>query len=546
MNVLRWLLLVVPLFVCESSNAQGDSLYLKHRAQILSPQESDALRESYNYFESQVSQHLATGDTLSAVRDLRLIAIGQNALGMFDSCEQTCVMAIDLLKNQPLNEKVLGSLTGLNNQLGLMYRTQQHYDISMLYYERALTYSLRRSDSLTILNNIGLNYLDMRQYTQAERYFNLTLSLSSPTNNVKNYHRVLSNVGHAQGKQDKPGALINLEASLAGRKLDLDSKGTYSSYQHLTDYYLDRQDLKKARAYADSALQTARSFNSLSYIEDALKRVLRASGEEIPIEFVRLSDSLENMNRSSQNRFAAMAYDFQAQQRLAAENALLAERQKASKVFFIYVAILLVLLGTGLYLVLKSRHRKRQQLQIYRTETRISKRVHDEVANDLYILMAQSQSKTSKPEDWIDQLDKIYAKTRDISREIGSLEVDQDFGNVLKAMLASYSTEHIHLIIQGWNSVDWERLTQLERITLYRVLQELMTNMKKHSHASTVIVSINQDTEKLTVSYTDNGVGTYLKRSGGLRNVETRMAGIRGTIRFETAPENGFRAELKI
>lgn len=94
-------------------------------------------------------------------------------------------------------------------------------------------------------------------------------------------------------------------------------------------------------------------------------------------------------------------------------------------------------------------------------------------------------------------------------------------------------------------TIPWEKLSVNKKQVLYRVLQELMTNMKKHSQANLVAINF-QHNKKLIVSYKDNGKGTMLKKGTGLNHTENRMASIKGSITFETAPLKGFKAIIRI
>ncbi len=71
-----------------------------------------------------------------------------------------------------------------------------------------------------------------------------------------------------------------------------------------------------------------------------------------------------------------------------------------------------------------------------------------------------------------------------------------------------------------------------------------MVNMKKHSKASLVALSFSETKNKINISYTDNGLGTNLKKSTGLLNVENRISSIKGTIIFESEINKGFKVKI--
>lgn len=80
------------------------------------------------------------------------------------------------------------------------------------------------------------------------------------------------------------------------------------------------------------------------------------------------------------------------------------------------------------------------------------------------------------------------------------------------------------------------------KLTIYRIVQELMNNIVKYAQASSVKVVITQDGPGLTVSVQDNGIGfdKSIKRSGlGLANIKSRVELFQGTLQVNSAPGKG-------
>jgi signal transduction histidine kinase len=101
----------------------------------------------------------------------------------------------------------------------------------------------------------------------------------------------------------------------------------------------------------------------------------------------------------------------------------------------------------------------------------------------------------------------------------------------------------IDLVARG----DLDRLPDQHRTCVYRVVQEALTNVVRHSGAGRIEVSvIGQDTS-LDVSISDNGVGfdALSTASGlGLRGIEERVRELGGTLQIHSA--NGAGTKLKI
>ena len=204
-----------------------------------------------------------------------------------------------------------------------------------------------------------------------------------------------------------------------------------------------------------------------------------------------------------------------------------------------------------LFYQLTQRHRRERLLDTYAAETRLSKKIHDEIANELYTALHYIESEEVlsgvRKEKLIEQLDNIYLMTRNISRENNDIDTGLRFPGQLKLMLGTYSDTNVNVIVKGIIKINWDKIESTKKIATYRVLQELMVNMSKHSRATVVLLDFSIDRAKVKIVYSDNGVGACcktLKSKNGLQNVENRMVSIGGNISFDTKAEKGFHITL--
>jgi signal transduction histidine kinase len=80
-------------------------------------------------------------------------------------------------------------------------------------------------------------------------------------------------------------------------------------------------------------------------------------------------------------------------------------------------------------------------------------------------------------------------------------------------------------------------------VTLYRVVQEALTNVARHADAAEVAVSLRADNGRLRLSVQDDGAGLRTQPTPhlGLLGMRERIAALDGTLEFITAPHSGFR-----
>ncbi|WP_368658873.1 sensor histidine kinase [Metabacillus halosaccharovorans] len=95
------------------------------------------------------------------------------------------------------------------------------------------------------------------------------------------------------------------------------------------------------------------------------------------------------------------------------------------------------------------------------------------------------------------------------------------------------------------NSLD-EDLT----INIYRIIQELITNAKKHSHANYIHVRMTMNQDHFNLLYEDDGVGIKSEnRNGnhfGLSSIKERVKSINGEYYLNSAPNEGTIIRIKI
>ena len=152
----------------------------------------------------------------------------------------------------------------------------------------------------------------------------------------------------------------------------------------------------------------------------------------------------------------------------------------------------------------------------------------------------------NKKETLLNNLDKIYFRTRNISKENSAIHTGEKYEANLKEMLHNFSNETIKVIIKDNKNIDWSKIQSEKKIALHRILQELMVNMKKHSHCSFVIIGFENHNNSIEINYSDNGIGfvNELNLKNGLQNVENRIHAINGTITFDSETNKGFKSKI--
>ena len=530
------------------SQNQKDSLPYYYNI-ITSLEKSDQLDRAFRFFETLIDNQVKNRETIPAVQNLRRVAIGQFELGFLYESEATALRALLLLEPLETSPAVQEAKSGLLNHMGIVYRQLNAYDKSLSYYQEALTYALDYSDSIPIMNNILYVLMDQEKYSLALRNAELILNKRLQRKDSIGIARALDNLGFVQSKLKIPSALENMKTSLSMRQSHHNLSGTYASYQHLSEHFQSIGFDKQAIYYAEEAYKIANTINSAAYLEDALSRLLDLSENTRVVAYKKLTDSISSAKQVRENKYAMVKYNVEKERekRLAAE--LINERDKTYKVLFIAAFVLAVMIGFfGVYR--KNQQRKREVvLAAQRTEDRISRTIHDDLANDVSGVITFVESKIlisdGLKEQLLSFLDDIYVRARNISVANAGMDVT-DFDATLKNLISQYHPKGMHVVTSPYSNIDWSVISEHKKVAVYKCLQELLVNTKKHSQATNISIVFKKKGKKREIVYSDNGQGFEMDKKvyRGLHNVETRMNEIGGSFSFKANKGKGFKASL--
>ncbi|CAI2769234.1 tetratricopeptide repeat-containing sensor histidine kinase [Flavobacterium collinsii] len=453
----------------------------------------------------------------------------------------------------------------INNRLGIADKELSLYNDAIFYYKEAVKDYSDPADKLTPLSNIAPVYIQQKKYDKAiailESILNTKILDNKTLSNKK--ARNQDNLGYAYFKKgiDEKGFYLMTKA-LNTRNEIKDAYGSIESYLHLADYYA-KKDILESNKNALTAYNIATKLNSVDERLEALQILISNDHGPQTSKYVQkyftLNDSIIKVRNNFKNKFAKIKYDAKkekdenAKLRLEkAENQLSLQKAKYLRIVFAIVFVFLVILIVIVVRYYKNKNRAIEFKTSYITEARIAKKIHDELANDVFHVIAfaesQSLSKESTKENLLQKLDDIYGRVRGISRENNKIDTGVNFTHSIKEMLSTYNTNDRNIIVTNLETINWEDINDTKKITISRILQELMVNMKKHSQASIVGIKFENNEKSISIRYTDNGKGfeKATTAKNGLQNMEHRIQAVKGTIDFETEPDKGFKANLSI
>lgn len=483
----------------------------------------------------------------------------QQIQGNYSISETTATETIPFFNKNTISEYKCYTYT----LLGINYKNLFDFDNSIYYYNQAIREAKAELQKAILKNNIAVIYNDKQEYQTAIKILLPLTQKKEVLNNSETYARVLDNLGHAYFKMGNIKSINYLNQSLIIRKRIADDWGMIASYLHLSEYY-KKTNPNLANVYAVLAYKKATKVNSVDDRLESLALLTQNSpGNQSKLysqKYIRINDSIKKVRQKARNQFAKIKYDSKKEKeenfRLKTqkvETALDLEQQKNSNLLLIFIALIGILSTFFLYFYLKAINKKEKLQTSYDTETRIAKKLHDELANDVYHTMAfaetQDLTSSQNKEILLHNLDTIYSRTRNISKENSTIDTGIHYAEGLKEMMSGFHTDSVTVLANGMDAIQWNTLEKNKKIIVYRVIQELLVNMKKHSQSSLVAISFKKNEKKLQIDYSDNGLGATLGKinlGNGLQNVENRILAIKGTINFDNKSNKGFKTSFTI
>lgn len=525
---------------------QNDSLHYYYLL-VKQPGTRTDLHKAYVYFENRRKEHSGEKDTLNVIFCLRLIADIQNKIGFLYESEASAVEALNLLDHLKGKDTLVEPRIGIYNHLGMICRQRDEYGKALYYYDRVLNIATNENHKYTTWNNKSNVYKDQQNYTAAITGFTKLYEHALKEKDTLRMARALDNLGLVQSRVNMSEGLLNMKKALDIRRSKHHVSGIITSYLHLIEYYRDRGETEQAVAIAEEARKiTDSSGNNPKWRSHILSAIIDLKNDPDILEFKRYTDSVVAADQLQRNKYVSAKYNFIAQEQKARESELQRVREKSRRIVYQFVGLFLLIIAILVVLYLRMKHRKEIQQKVNATEMRISQKMHDEVANDMYRLMTNIQTYPGIPGEILDDLEDIYTHTRDISREINTPDLNADYGEILKDLLLQFQTDKTNIVIKGLSEISWKTAREDEKYAIYKVLLELMVNMKKHSNATMVLLQFGQAGGATVVEYSDNGNGCDLQKGNGLTNAENRIKLVNGTITFVSAPKKGFKAKMVV
>lgn len=497
--------------------------------------------------------------------------------GSYDSAAAYYYKALDILKKTDDPSKKAGVL----NELGKLYRKTRDLDRALQMYNEAFTIYKKlnaETDMATILNESGVVFEYKGDYSEAVNRYKSSLAIREKLNDYAGKAYSYNFLGGVYALQKN---FIEAEKfllkSLELRKRIKDSFAIALSYSDLGYMYKEQGNYTKAiEQYnlSDTIAVKMRYAELLLSNYKELAEIAEKKGDNaLSLVFYKkhsiLKDSIFAGDKLKQIDQLNAKYQAEKQeQQLKLQKAEIA--RKNYLLWGLVTAIaLLILAGISFYrkrqlqnkMNLQNAVMKQQDMAtrgIIDAEEKERKRIAADLHDGVGQMMSAAKMNLSAFENEIifkddaqkNTFERLIGLVDESCKEIRSVSHQMMPNALLKSGLASAVKEFLDKIDNRIIKINLhseglqERLDGNTETVLYRVIQECVNNVIKHSGASNLDISLIKDADGIAATVEDNGKGfdtaDKQKFEGiGLQNISSRVAFLKGTVDFDSAPGKG-------
>lgn len=480
----------------------------------------------------------------------------------------------------------------VNSSFGVIYQQQNQFDSALVYFKKSFDYFEATGGdtefSMTGSQNIGGMLLAKGAYTEGQAYLKRGLELAKQRKDINAEMIALGNIANGYEREGKLelaefyATELVKDAQKSGFLLqELYGKALLSSIK------LDEKQYEEAIRQAKEALGLAEQVKMTSFIV-SLYEVIVTSYEQkgdyqkayrYKNKLVHIKDSLSAIENTSYIEEIKQKYNLQKKnQELLLKTELIQQIQKTGKQKTIIIVSLLVLGASGVVSVFLFFQRRKIKEELARKtmilenqnkhfeafingqeqeRKRIASDLHDGLAQNLVMLKMgirnfnlPDQAQQEKLNYYSSELDTMIEETRRISHNMmPGVLVDLGLVKALKSLVADLNSNHPALRTTLSVSEPFIKLPSETEIQLYRIIQELLNNVVKHSEADSCEIRLASDPAGISMELKDNGKG-FEKRSAktgiGLQNIQSRVSSLNGTLTIDSTPAKGTLVSLHI
>ena len=548
-------------------------------------------KEAITYFEAAMPYFHKAGRMDKVAAALMNIGSCSERIGEVAKKINNLFEAIRLLEGT----KHQSLLAHAFNALGIVFYNQDNFPKGFTYFEAAVPVAKAAADTtewVQALYGMSNCRAATSQFAEALAFSNAALALARLTKDhylMLLAHTSLTELYNKWGKGKE--AIEQASAVLQYATLAKHTHYQLIAYMNLAQGHGHLHQPSSQVAYLNQALKIAAANSTVVQLDDIYKGLSEAYTElkqpaaafDYYKKYITYRDS--STNEKSKKHVSELEIKYQAAQREKAladkqlqvvQKDLQLQKSRQQTLYSISAAVVAMLLAGIIYLEfrhkrkIQDRHVKNleQQQEISRLQAmmqgeekergRIAKDLHDGVAGMLaaakmhLATVGQQHEELVTCESYKQGLHLLSEASYEVRKTSHNLMPEVLSTNGLDIALRRYCSSISNgsaLVVQYDSWGELKRLPKHLELSVYRVVQELLHNIIKHSGATTALVQVSQQPSLLSITVEDNGVGfdrALIGQEGmGLSSLKERVEAMGGTFELDTEPGGGVSVYLE-
>jgi len=515
------------------------------------------------------SIHLGTA---SLTQGMCYISIGDYEEGAAKTLNSLSIFETIALTDE---EKVRKHLPRAYNILGQVYYYQSDFETTEKYFLKYLELAAKFQDTLLIGSantNLGAVYFEMGEYDRALEHDLTAAEIQKSLGNMHGYANALQNIAVGLNERDEHNKAIEFYDRALKIYYEIPNlKSVTEVYCNLGKLYLETGQFGNSKTNYEKAIELSAEANNPEIVKLSLEGLSLVAAKEQNFanalqyykKYHALSDSL--VNESNQGKIAELQVQYETDQKereielLNAQNTLQASIIRQNRLTSIAVVAVIVLAAFLTLLLfrqsaLKTKARLEQEKSKLKEgqikaviasqekeRRRFAMDLHDDFgqlisALKLNVSKSDKAAASSKSEEI---LDTMYRSLKNIAFDLMPQTLfEKGLEEAISELKDQVNASHtMRMDFQSFEIRD--KIDDEQKVALYRIIQELVSNIIKYANATTINISVTDIGNGISLLVEDAGDGydenTLKSATGnGWINIQSRLDLLNVAIAFDT------------
>lgn len=498
--------------------------------------------------------------------------------GNYDEALDYFLISLNIRKQTSNSRKIADMMLNVANT----YNKSKKYYYAISYYNQSLNKRRKLNESklnlIPIYNGLSLVYESekVNKRDSAFYYYNLCLKIISQLPEEELIHKYISDLYSNLGQYHESGSRYQEAMFYYNKTIDLqllldDRYGLSWTYHHMGIVFDEIHDYQKAKSFYHKAERLALEQSNVETLRDISESWMYLYSHERNMDSIsfyyqqikKLNEEFNELETAKNVQEVSTRYQVK-EERIKRKNA------EERETFYNYGILIGSLTFLLILFFLIRNYRQKQRIALLQVDVknneinellnqqetatyaallegqdqerlRIARELHDRLGSTLATIKLGLQN------DDLPQAQQQVALVNTAISEVRTISHDLSGGNIEQYGLAAALTELKHTLDRSGKItlnlfMEAVNIQASLHVTIYRIVQELVSNTLKHAEATEITLQLSTVDEQLNLIYEDNGKGFDLSQyqpGMGITNIRHRIEKWHGTIEIDAQPNRG-------